>query len=187
ALLQLATVYETEVGDLRRAFEAVTTACQIEPTNDAAAEMAEKLAAATGDWAALVAEASEIATEATDGKLAAKWWARLGGWYAVKLDRADYALPSLRRALELDPHNRAAHTALAEAQRKAQKWSDLADTLRAHADVETDVSIKVDLLIGLGDLNETKLASTAKAIEAYEGAAEVACDVNDQTLDDALS
>jgi golgin subfamily B member 1 len=188
-LVQLAMVYEEHIGDLSRAFEAVTTACQIAPDDDQAAQLAEKLAAATGNWADLVQMASEIATEATDPKLASKWWARLGHWYSAKLDRADYALPSLRRAIELDPQNRAAYAALAEAQRKGQKWSELADTLRAHAEVETDAATKTDLLIGLGDLSETQLASTQKAIDAYESAAEVACDVDDKnaTLDDALS
>ncbi len=182
ALLQLAAVYETEVGDLPRAFEAVTTACQMAPDDDEAAARAEKLAAATGNWSDLVNEASQIATDATDPVLASKWWARLGAWYATKLDRADYALPSLRRALELDAKNRAAHTALAECLRKQGKWADLADALRAHAEVETDTTTKVDLLIGLGDLSETQLASTSKAIEAYQQAADL-----DESSDDALA
>ncbi|HEY5947423.1 MAG TPA: tetratricopeptide repeat protein, partial [Kofleriaceae bacterium] len=182
ALLELSSVYETEVGDLRRAFEAATTACQLAPEDDTAAARAEKLAAATGSWADLVNEASEIATDATDAKLASKWWARLGGWYSQKLDRADYALPSLRRALELDPLNRAAHTALAEAFRKQQKWADLADTLKAHGEVEADLNTKVGLLIDLGDLYETQLASTGKAVEAYQQAFDL-----DENSDDALA
>ncbi|HUJ57834.1 MAG TPA: tetratricopeptide repeat protein [Kofleriaceae bacterium] len=181
-LLQLAAIYEAEVGDLRRAFEAVTTACQLDPASDDAVATAEKLAAATGGWADLVAEASEIATEAQDPRLASKWWARLGGWYASKLDRADYAVPSLRRALELDASNGAAYGALAEAYRKQQKWADLADTLRAHAEIASEPRLKLDLLIGLGDLQESQLASTAKAVEAYEQAAAL-----DEGSDDALA
>ncbi len=181
-LVSLSEVYETEVGDLRRAFEAATTACQMAPADDAIATRAEKLAAASGSWADLVSEASEIATEATEPRLASKWWARLGSWYATKLDRVDYALPSLRRALELDATNRGAYTALAEAYRKQQKWADLADTLRAHAEVETDGKFKSGLLIDLGDLHETQLASTAKAIEAYQQAADA-----DDNSDDALA
>jgi tetratricopeptide (TPR) repeat protein len=181
-LVQLATVYESEVGDLRRAFEAATTACHVAPDDDAVVQMAEKLAAATGGWADLVTEASAIATELQEPTLASKWWARLGGWYSAKLDRSDYALPSLRRAIELDAGNRTAHVALAEAYRKQQKWADLADALRAHAEIETDVSAKVDLLIGLGDLQESQLASTAKAIEAYQAAADL-----DESHDDALA
>jgi len=181
-LRQLAEVYETGVGDLRRAFEAVTTACQVDPSDDEAAALAEKLAAATGGWAELVQEASQIATDAQDAKVASKWWARLGAWYAQRLDRIDYALPSLRRALELDAANGHAYKALAEAYRKQQKWADLADTLRSHAAVETDLHTKVDLLLGLGDLLESQLAQTAKAIEAYQQAADA-----DDTSDDALA
>jgi tetratricopeptide (TPR) repeat protein len=181
-LVQLAQTYETGLGDLRRAFEAVTTACQVAPEDNAAAQLAEKLAAATGGWADLVSEASEIAQMATDPTIASLWWARLGNWYGTKLDRPDYALPSLRRALELDPKNRTAHAALAETQRKAGKWADLADTLRAHAEVESDTETKVDLLIALGDLSENQLASTQKAIEAYQTAADL-----DDNSDDALA
>lgn len=181
-LRQLAEVYETGVGDLRRAFEAVTTACQVNPEDDDAVALAEKLAAATGGWADLVQEGSQIATDAQDPKVASKWWSRLGGWYAQKLDRADYALPSLRRALELDATNGLAYKALAEAHRKQQKWADLADTLKSHAEIETDIPAKVDLLLGLGDLLESQLAQSAKAIDAYQQAADL-----DDSSDDALA
>ncbi|MBS1119325.1 MAG: Tetratricopeptide 2 repeat protein [Deltaproteobacteria bacterium] len=181
-LRQLAEVYEVGRGDLRRAFEAVTTACQVAPEDNESAQLAERLAAATGGWADLVSEASEIATDATDPKIASLWWARLGGWYSTKLDRPDYATPSLRRALELDGTNTMAFAALAETQRKQSKWAELADTLRAHAEVETNTHTKVDLLLGLGDLCESQLASTAKAIEAYQAAADL-----DDTSDDALA
>ena len=181
-LRQMAEVYELGLGDLQRAFEAVTTACQVAPEDDECAKLAEKLAAATGGWADLVSEASGIATEASDPKVASAWWARLGNWYSTRLDRPDYGVPSLRRALELDATNRMAYTALAETQRKQGKWAELADTLRAHAEVETDNTVKVDLLLGLGDLNESQLSSTAKAIEAYQAAADL-----DDSSDDALA
>src|SRR5262245_2327928 len=89
ALRDLAEVYETGLGELQRAVEAVTTACQIAPDDDDAAALAERLSAATGGWADLVKEASEIATDQKDPHLASKWWARLGNWYATKLDRPD--------------------------------------------------------------------------------------------------
>lgn len=181
-LRQLAEVYEGGLGDLSRAFEAVTTACQVAPDDDAAAALAEKLAAATGAWNELVTEAQQIAADAKDPQVASKWWARLGTWYGTKLDRADYAVPSLRRALELDAKNTAAYAALADVQRKQGKWAELADTLRAHAEIEADPKTKVDLLLGLGDLSESQLSSTAKAIEAYQAAADL-----DGASEDALA
>src|SRR4029079_3787206 len=69
-----------------------------------------------------------------------------------------------------------------EIQRKQSKWAELADTLRAHAEVETKTDTKVDLLLGLGDLCESPLSATAKAIEAYQLAADL-----DDSSDDALA
>jgi tetratricopeptide (TPR) repeat protein len=71
---------------------------------------------------------------------------------------------------------------MAEAQRKQGKWAELADTLRAHAEIETDTATKVDLLVALGDLSENQLASTSKAIDAYQQAADL-----DDSSDDALA
>jgi len=181
-LRQLAEVYENGAGDLKRAFEALTTAMHVDPADDDVAAAAERLAASTGAWADLVGEASEIATEVSDPKIASKWWARLGRWYSDKLDRNDYATPSLRRALELDPENRLAHVAFSETLRKQNKWAELADSLRAHVAIETETSAQLDLYIALGDLCESQLASTSKAIEAYQAAVDI-----DPTNDDALA
>ncbi|MCA9675893.1 MAG: tetratricopeptide repeat protein [Kofleriaceae bacterium] len=181
-LRELADVYENGAGDLKRAFEALTTAMHVDPSDNAIAAAAERLAAATGSWADLVAEASELTTEGGDPKVQSRWWGRLGRWYSEKLDRHDYALPSLRRALELDGENQAAHAAFAEVLRKQSKWAELADAIRAHVEVETDTATQLDLYIALGDLCESHLASTAKAIEAYQAAVDL-----DDDNDDALA
>lgn len=181
-LRQLADIYENGTGDLKRAFEALSTAIHVDPADDDAAAAVERLAAATGSWADLVGEASEITTEVTDPKIASKWWGRLGRWYSDKLDRYDYATPSFRRALELDADNRAAHVGFAELLRKQSKWAELADAIRAHVAVEPDQGQQLDLYIALGDLSESHLASTAKAIEAYQAAVDL-----DATNDDALA
>ncbi len=180
-LREAAKVYEEMVGDLKRAFEAITAAMHLEPGDDAIVGDAERLAAATGAWSDLVSEASEITTEITDPLLVSRWWARLGGWYATRLDRYDYALPSFRRALELDGKNLLAHQGLADLLRRQQKWSELADVLRAHVEVEPDAHHKLDLYLQLGDLCESQLSQTSRALEAYEAAADLG-EGNDDAL-----
>ncbi|MBK9030295.1 MAG: SIR2 family protein [Myxococcales bacterium] len=185
-LREVATVYEQLSGDLKHAFEALTGAIHLDPADDAVVAEAERLAAATGGWTDLVSEASELTTELTDPALASRWWTRLGVWYGLKLDRADYALPSLRRALELDVTNLGAHHALAEHLRRQQKWAELADALGATIEHEAADAAKLDLYIQLGDLLESQLVQTAKAVEAYEAAAALG-DGATPGLDDALA
>jgi tetratricopeptide (TPR) repeat protein len=170
-LVNLAASYQA-TGDSASALTALTTAWHVQPEGTEAVAAAEALAAASGDWAGLVAEAAELTSELT-GAVAATWFARLGRWYAEKLDRPDYAAASLRRALELDPTSGAAHAALADHLRAQQKWAELADALRAHLAVEPNDGHKVDLYLALGDLAESQLAQTARAIEAYQAAAEL--------------
>jgi tetratricopeptide (TPR) repeat protein len=185
-LRDVAVAYEQLSGDLKHAFEALTGAIHLDPADDALVAEAERLAAATGGWADLVSEATELTTELTDAPLASRWWTRLGVWYGLRLDRADYALPSLRRALELDAGNLEAHHALAEHLRRQQKWAELADALRGAVGHETDDAAKLDLYLQLGDLSESQLAQTARAVEAYEAAAALG-DGSTPGLDDALA
>ncbi|HVV88089.1 MAG TPA: tetratricopeptide repeat protein [Kofleriaceae bacterium] len=183
-LRDAAGVYEQMLHDTAHAFETACAALHIDPSDDATVALAERLATATGGWSQLVNEASEITTEVTEPVLAARWWIRLGGWYATKLDRLDYALPSYRRAIELDRKNPAGHDGLSDVLRRQQKWAELADALRGHIEVEPDPSHKIDLYLQLGDLLESQLSQTAKAVDAYEGAVEVG---EGHGLDDALA
>ncbi len=183
-LREAAQVYETMLADPAHAFETAIAALHTDPADEASLALAERLAAATGGWSQLVNEASEITTEVTEPALAARWWVRLGGWYASKLDRLDYALPSYRRAIELDRANPGGHQGLADVLRRQQKWAELADALRGQIEVEHDHAHKIDLYLQLGDLCESQLSQTAKAIEAYEGAVAVG---DGPGLDDALA
>ncbi len=183
-LRETASVYEKLLQDNAHAFETACAALHIDPSDDDSVALAERLATATGGWSQLVNEASEITTEVSEPILAARWWIRLGSWYASKLDRLDYALPSYRRAIELDRANPGGHEGLADVLRRQQKWAELADALRGHIEVEKDPSQKIDLYLQLGDLLESQLSQSGKAVEAYEGAVDVG---EGHGLDDALS
>ena len=172
-LRQLAEVYETGVGDLRRAFEAVTTACQVDPERRRRGRScAEKLAAATGGWADLVAEASEIATDApgSEDRVQVVGAARRLVRDAARSRRLRAAVAAPRaRARPDEPRRVHARSPRRSASSRSGRTSPTrcARTPRSRP----TPSIKVDLLLGLGDLLESQLASTAKAIEAYQQAA----------------
>lgn len=181
-LRRLAGVFETAVGDLPQAFTALTAALREDPADTTSVDEAERLADDTDGWAELVQDVSAVAGEIQDPAIAAGYWARLGRWYADKLHHHDYAVASYRQALKLDSELVGAHAGLAELYRKQQRWAELADVLSTQVELEKDAGAKVDLYLALGDLQETQLASTARAIESYQAAADL-----DPSCDDALN
>jgi tetratricopeptide (TPR) repeat protein len=169
-LREVARVFEQETGDLPRAFTALTAALREDPSDEDAVVQAERLAQETDGWGELVADLSEMVPHIANKKVAAGHWVRLGRWYHEKLRHDDYAIASFREALKLDPARLDGRERLEELYRKHLRWGDLAEELAQHAEFETEPARKVDVLLALGDLYESQLASTAKAIDAYERA-----------------
>src|SRR5690606_11857780 len=178
-LRQVAEVFESRIGDLPRAFTALTAALREDPADVGALDRVEKLAADTGAWAELVGELAEVAQEIDDKEVAAGYWARLGRWYHRHLDHLDYAVAAFRESTKLDPSGAEAYRGLAEVYRRQQRWAELADTLSALVEREQSREALLDLYLDLGDLQETQLASTARAMEAYQKAFEVDPDCED--------
>ncbi|HTM21794.1 MAG TPA: SIR2 family protein, partial [Kofleriaceae bacterium] len=180
-LRQLAAMYETEVGDLPRAFTALTAALHADPADTTSVDEAERLAEDTDGWAELVGDVAAVAGEIEDPAIASRYFTRLGRWYHDKLHHADYGIAAYRQAIRLDPSHAGAYAGMGEIFRKQQRWAELADVLTTQADKEHEVPRKVDVLLALGDLQETQLASTARAIDSYQAAADL-----DPGNDDAL-
>ncbi len=167
ALRELARAFE-ETGDLPRAFTALATAVKEEPTDEALVAEAERLAAETDGWAELVADLAEVVPQIQDKRIAAGYWVRLGRWYHEKLAHDDYAVASFRAALKLDGARVDARTGLAALTRRQQRWGELAEELAALAGLEADPRARVTLLAELAELQETALASPARATETWE-------------------
>jgi len=180
-LRKVAGVYEHHIGDLPRAFTALTAAVREDPSDTSALDEAERLAEATDGWTELVADVSAAVADIDDRSAAASYWVRLGQWYDKKLRHLDYAIAAYREAIKLSPTLSEAYDGLVHVLRKQQRWADLADTLSAHVDVCTELGKQVELYLAMGELYETQLASTSKAIESYEMAAEL-----EERTDEAL-
>lgn len=165
--------FEKEVGDLPRAFTALTAALREDPADDETARMAERLAMETDGWACaeLVADLSEVVAEITDKKLAAIAWTRLGRWYHERLRHDDYAVASFREAIKLDPARIDARERLEELYRKAQRRRlPRRGAGAARRDRAGDREEGRRAHVARRFLDETQLASTQKAVDAYERA-----------------
>jgi tetratricopeptide (TPR) repeat protein len=164
ALAALAHAFETEAGDLPRAFTALCAAVRESPADEALLTQAERLAAETDGWGALVADLADIVPQVSEPAVAAGLWTRLGRWYVARLHHDDYALASFRAALRSDPGRADARDGLDALYRKLQRWGELAESLAARADLEPSAPT----LLALAELHEHALASPGRAAEAFE-------------------
>ncbi|MFH0903396.1 MAG: SIR2 family protein, partial [Pseudomonadota bacterium] len=167
-LKEIAGIFEKQIGDLPRAFTALTAALKEDPGDEETLREAERMAAETDGWGELVADVSAMVQQLDDKVVAAALWMHLGRWYSQKLHHYDYAASCYREAIRLEPTRVDARDGLEEIYRKQLRWGELAQELVAHAEVEPEPSKRVDVLLALGDLYETQLASTAKALGADE-------------------
>lgn len=181
-LREVAGVFENQLGDLPGAFTALTAALAQHPADTAALDDVERLARETDAWTELVGEVTELAGAVGDKETAAVYWSRLGTWYHQQLRHYDYAIASFREAVRNDPSRLEAHAGLEEVLRNQQRWAELAEAIAAHLALEPDVGKQIELNLALGELCETQLASTSRAIDAYQAASDL-----DDTNQDALA
>src|SRR5258706_1622507 len=100
-LLEVARLFENEVGDLAKAFTALLAAYKEDPQTEAWTEL-ERLASATGMWTELLSELAELVPQLPDEDRAQSW-VRIARLYGDKLGHHDYALTSVEEALKLQP------------------------------------------------------------------------------------
>src|SRR6185312_1784460 len=122
-LLEVAKIFEHEVGDLSKAFTALVAAYKEHPRPEAWAEL-ERLAQATGTWSELLSELAEVMPTLPDGERA-QAWLRLSKLYADKLGSAEYALTALDEALKLDPGLAEAGELRIGLYKRLERWSEL--------------------------------------------------------------
>lgn len=178
-LRQVAEVFETDLGDIPGAFTALTAALREDPADFASVEAAERLATQADGWTELVGDVAAVTGEIEDSNIAARYYARLGHWYHRKLDHLDYAIASYREAIRRDAKLLEAYTGLGEAYRVQQRWGELADLIDTTLELTEGADAKFDLYLAIADICESQLASTPRAIDAYESAIVLDTNVED--------
>jgi tetratricopeptide (TPR) repeat protein len=170
--INIAEVYEQQLGDRDSAFRVLEHAFQEDYSHDHVASELERLATVAGKWNELIGQYTQVVQGIDDAKQASDLWVKIARWYDSALKHTEYAIASAQQALRLDQAHVGALTALEEFYRKQARWRELVETLSRHAEVEQDPPAKVNLLLALADTYETQLGDTAQATAAYQQALE---------------
>jgi tetratricopeptide (TPR) repeat protein len=169
-LLEVAKIFESEVGDLGKAFTALLAGYKEDP-QPAAWNDLERLASATGMWTELLAELAEVVPTLPERDRAAAW-VRIARLYGDKLNHTDHALTSLDAALKLEPTSTDAHEMRVTLLRRGERWKELAEALWKRAEQESSPAHKAELYLEQADIHESRLADGAQAARCYQQALE---------------
>ncbi len=171
-LCSVAEVYEKHLGDSDNAFQVLGIAFEIDYSNERVAAELERLATQAGKSQELVQQWSQVAQAEQDPKTAADLWVKIARRGDSALQDTDYAISTATYALQLDPHNSDAMSALEDFYRKKSMWNELVSVLHRHAEVEEDPEKRVATLIALAETYEYQMGDVAQATAAYERALE---------------
>jgi golgin subfamily B member 1 len=167
-LLEVAKLFENEVGDLGKAFTALLAGYKEDPRQEVWNEL-ERLASATGMWTELLSELAEVAPTLPESDRA-EAWVRIARLYGDKLGHTEYALTSLDEALKLGPDSTEAQEMRIGLLRRLERWKELADALWKRAMQEESPQKKGELYLEQADLWESRLGDGAQAIASYREA-----------------
>jgi tetratricopeptide (TPR) repeat protein len=167
---RLGELCETILDDPRGAIDAWKARLEDDPVDAQALSALDRLYERTLSWRELVdvLRARERLTD--EAKARRELLVRIATTLAERLGDVDEAIQAYRVVVDDFGADRASLSALATLYQKADRWSDLAETLEADLALADSSSDKLTLLTRLGDVRQAKLGNVSAAIEAYRQA-----------------
>jgi tetratricopeptide (TPR) repeat protein len=110
-LQRVASIYEQKLDSPEHAFEVLRAAFRSDYANDITVKELERLASITNRWSELLSECQAIEQTVQDPHTRTNMLVNMSLWYS-ELGHLDYAIPSVQRALQIDPESRRALDAL---------------------------------------------------------------------------
>ncbi|MGB0678717.1 MAG: hypothetical protein ACPGUV_03550 [Polyangiales bacterium] len=171
-LRRIAEVYEKEIGDRERAFDALQLAWTEDYGNARTSADLERLAGVTQKWNELLDTANQSLAEAEAVEEKIAICLCCARWYGQYLGHPEYAIPYYQQILSLDPVNLPAMRQMAELHRATHQWETLAQVLSRLAEITNDNVERGHVYVQLGDLAQEKLNkpenATAFFVQALE-------------------
>lgn len=167
---RIGTLYETVLGDLGRAIQSWKSRLADDSTDMEALAALERLYERTESWRDLVTVLRAREQSTQDGEERRRTMTKAAETLAGKLDDVPEAINAWRAVLEEFGPERPTLAALETLYEKAERWSDLADTLDVDLSLAEEIADKLDLYARLGDVRRLHQQDLSGALEAYRQA-----------------
>ncbi|MFH1130436.1 MAG: tetratricopeptide repeat protein, partial [Pseudomonadota bacterium] len=166
-LHQTAALYEQNLENTERAFEAYGRALREDSSNEKTLAHLERLADQTKGWESLAGLYEVELERLLDSVRQVDMGLRLARVYEEELNQPGSAIQRLIRVLEVDLDNRDAIMALDRLYQEGEHWNELAENMQRQlrmADTEEEI---VDLHFRLGQLFQEEIKDLGNAVECY--------------------
>src|SRR5262249_13826698 len=173
ALLEIARLYEEELGDAENAFKSWSEAYRLDGSQSMGEEL-ERRASIPAHWEAVIREEQRHA-ERLEGERpseAADRWVRVAKLYDEQLFAVEEALQIVHVVQALVPGHQGALDLHVSLLQKKGGWGEMGEVLAQRARVEEDAPLRAMLFLSVADLREVQEHDYAGAIEAYAAALE---------------
>jgi tetratricopeptide (TPR) repeat protein len=170
-LLELATLWDDQVGDVGQAEAAYARLIEVDGDNPdtvlAASRALERIHLMAGDHAALAEDLRRQVKFEDDYGVRRELLVRLADLLEETLDDRDGAIAAHRERLDLDPADIDALRALERLYERAGEWQRLIGVLQNRDGVETDPEEQRRIVRRMGEIYEEHLDDPENAIVAY--------------------
>ncbi|HZN91477.1 MAG TPA: tetratricopeptide repeat protein, partial [Myxococcales bacterium] len=168
-----ASIWEDKYQNLEHADTCIQNVLEIDPANIQAITMLERMRRAQERWEDLVAVFDRHLQVVESSEEQAQILVEAGEIFYHQLRQVDRAAQSYTRALEVEPHNRAAMHALGLLYERSGNWPFALEMLTREAEAYGPAGEAVELYHRMGKINEEMLLDIDSARHSYERALQV--------------
>jgi tetratricopeptide (TPR) repeat protein len=163
-------LYETVLEDPKKAIEAWRARLEDDPADTAALGALERLYERTGEFRELVSVLKKREEAETSADERRRTMTKAAQTLADKIGDVAEAISAWRAVLDEFGPERPTLAALEALYEKAERWSDLADTLEVDLSLADDMESRLGLYARLGDVRRLHQDDLPGALEAYRQA-----------------
>lgn len=168
ALAKVAEVYEDHLDDLPEAARRYEAALAVDPANLAALKGLDRIFNRSGKYRELLEVLDRQIEVAATPRQKIKLYERVAALYDEEFFDHVRSLEALERILAIDPANDGALTAIVRHYRALDKWEAAVTTYDKHANVTSDQSRKVEILLAKARTLAEQVGSPERAMKTYE-------------------
>jgi tetratricopeptide (TPR) repeat protein len=173
-LVLAAKVFEENLNDLDRAYIALLTAFQDDPTNEELTAELPRLAETLGRLPELLQECMGVAPQLSPPEKQAAMYVALSTWFQEQAGDATSAQNALEAALAAEPANTVALLALLDIYKMRGDDARVAACLSAAGAATRDSELRVSYSLDAAEIYRTRLSDKDAAAEMYRRVVELA-------------